>query len=73
MSGVPVVDISNPPRRPVPPASSAPILPSPILDPSSGTHQETVAYLSEVARAVNQLQDQVATLTGRVVGVETNQ
>eukprot|EP00969_Alexandrium_andersonii_P036981 1620615-Alexandrium_andersonii.AAC.1 len=53
---------------------------SPTIDPASGTPQGVVEYLAEAARAVNQLHeqqvlqgDQLSTLTGRVVGVETDQ
>eukprot|EP00969_Alexandrium_andersonii_P154170 6815736-Alexandrium_andersonii.AAC.1 len=43
------------------------------MDLSSGTQQGAISYLSEVARAVSNLQEQVATLSGRVVGVELSQ
>eukprot|EP00969_Alexandrium_andersonii_P362497 15459858-Alexandrium_andersonii.AAC.1 len=51
-----------------------------MIDPASGSPQGVVEYLAEVARVVNQLReqqsqqgDQLSTLAGRVVGVETDQ
>eukprot|EP00969_Alexandrium_andersonii_P324928 14357332-Alexandrium_andersonii.AAC.1 len=56
--GVLLLGISTPPRRLPPAVSIAPLLFSPATDPSLGTQLDRVAYLSEVARAVNQLQEQ---------------
>eukprot|EP00969_Alexandrium_andersonii_P191738 8468576-Alexandrium_andersonii.AAC.1 len=53
---------------------------SPTIDPASGSPQGVVEYLADVARAVNRLNErqahqsgQLSTLTGRVVGVKTDQ
>eukprot|EP00969_Alexandrium_andersonii_P357299 15448467-Alexandrium_andersonii.AAC.1 len=74
---VPAVDISTPPQRLSPAVPTAPLPPSPAMDPSSGMQQDMVAHLSEGARAVNQLQEQnvwlheqFATLAERAVGVD---
>eukprot|EP00969_Alexandrium_andersonii_P120271 5317289-Alexandrium_andersonii.AAC.1 len=53
--------------------AAAPMLLGPTLDPHAGSHQTTVAYLADVARAVNTLQEQQVAPTGRVVGVEAAQ